>query len=257
MASFSEQLRRKALLTGTIVTLASTEMVEIYCHAGFDWLFIDLEHSALTFREAQLLLQAADSKVPCLIRIPSNDDTCIKKALDIGAEGIIIPLVQTGDHVRRAVQACKYPPDGTRSVGIARAQGYGAKFQEYVSTANAETAVIIQIEHIAAVTAIEDILAVAGVDGLFIGPYDLAASMGKMGCPDDPEVSAAIKRVSRAARQADMPLGIFGATVPSVESYIKEGYTLVAVGIDTLLMGRTAKDIVSALKTWKFNNRGR
>lgn len=244
---FHNKLRRKELLIGTIVTMASTEVVEIYCAAGFDWLFIDLEHSALNMREAQVLLQAATSNVASFLRIPSNDETWIKKALDIGSDGIIIPQVQTEEDVRRAVQACKYPPQGTRSVGIARAQGYGAKFQEYVSTANTDTAVIIQIEHIAAVTVVEDILAVAGVDGLFIGPYDLAASMGKMGRPDDPEVVAAIAQVAKAAQQADMPLGIFGATADSVEPYIKKGYTLIAIGIDTLLLSQTAKSIINAL----------
>jgi len=249
---FLEKLRRKELLIGTIVTLASTEVVEIYCTAGFDWLFIDLEHSALNMREAQLLMQAATGSAACFIRIPANDETWIKKALDIGADGIIIPQVQTGEEVRQAVQASKYPPQGTRSVGLARAQGYGAKFQEYVSTANTETAVIIQIEHIAAVNTVEDILAVTGVDGLFIGPYDLAASMGKMGRPDDPEVTAAMARVAKSARQAEMPLGIFGATPGSVAPYIMQGYTLIAVGIDTQLLGQTAQNIVSEVSAQRI-----
>ena len=247
-ASFKKKLGEKDLLLGTILTLPSPEIVEIVCQAGIDWLFIDLEHSVLSFREAQRMLQVAGPEIPGLIRVPSHDDVWIKKALDIGAAGIIVPQVNTAADAKRAVQFCKYPPEGSRSVGIARAQGYGDKFQDYVASANQDITVIVQVEHIDAVANIEKILAVPGIDGLFVGPYDLSASMGKTGLTGDPDVQAAIAKVKKAATRANLPLGIFGPTAETVQPYIQDGYTLIAVGIDTMLVGKAFKDMMAALK---------
>jgi 2-dehydro-3-deoxyglucarate aldolase/4-hydroxy-2-oxoheptanedioate aldolase len=246
--SLKQRLQAGDLLVGTIVTLASTEMIEIFCQAGFDWLFVDLEHSALSIRDAQLLLQAADATVPCLVRIPASDAVWIKKALDIGAAGIIAPQVLTAEHARQAVAACRYPPQGVRSVGIARAHGYGAGFADYVASANDEVVTVLQIEHIEAVANMTEIVAVPGIDCLFVGPYDLSASMGKLGQVGDPDVQRAIATVRQHARQAGIPLGIFGATAEAVRPFIQCGYTLLAVGIDTLLVTAAAQGIVKNLK---------
>ncbi|MCP3954649.1 MAG: 2,4-dihydroxyhept-2-ene-1,7-dioic acid aldolase [Desulfobacterales bacterium] len=239
---------KKDLLIGTILTLPSTEIVEIVCQAGLDWLFIDLEHSALSIQDAQRMLQVAGPEIPGLIRVPSNDDVWIKRVLDIGATGIIVPQVNTAADTKRTVRFCKYPPEGSRSVGIARAQGYGDKFQDYVALANQDITVIIQIEHIDAVENIDKILAVPGIDGLFVGPYDLSASMGKTGLTTDPEVQTAIAKVKKAASQINLPMGIFGPTAKTVHPYIEAGYTLIAVGIDTMIVGKAVKEIVGVLK---------
>jgi 2-keto-3-deoxy-L-rhamnonate aldolase RhmA len=246
--SFKANLARHQLLVGTIITLPSRAIAENYGLSGFDWLFVDLEHSAMNIADAQAILQAAAPQTPCVIRVPAIEDVWFKKTLDIGAAGIIVPNVRTTGEVERAVQLCKYPPAGTRSVGIARAQGYGDRFQEYLASANDAIAVIIQIEHVDAVQHIEDIVRVSGIDSLFIGPYDLAASMGKMGRPADPEVQDAILRVKRAAETVKRPLGIFAPTAEAVQPYIQTGYTLIAVGIDTLLLGDAAKNITALLK---------
>ena len=246
--SFKRRLSHGDVLVGTIVTLPSPEMVEIFCSAGFDWLFVDLEHGALGVREAQVLLQAAGEQVPCLVRVPSIDEVWIKRALDIGAAGIIAPNVRSAEAARKVVRLCKYPPEGSRSVGIARAQGYGERFQESVATANEAVAVIIQIEHVDAVAAIEEIIAVAGIDAVFVGPYDLSASMHKMGLTTDPAVQNAIRKVWQSTRAARIPIGIFGPTAESVKPYIQNGYTLIVVGTDTLMLVSAAKDITSALK---------
>lgn len=245
-SSFKTKLIGSDLLRGTIITLPSTEIIEIFSQAGFDWLFLDLEHSTLSIKDAQTLVQVAGAENPCLIRVPSNDETWIKKALDIGAAGIIIPQIQTVGDVKRAVQFCKYPPEGSRSVGIARAQGYGDKFQDYIVSANDEMAVIIQIEHIKAVEAIEEIIEVPGIDCLFVGPYDLSASMGKTGLVNDTDVQKAISKVTKAAKTANIPLGIFGATAAAVDPYIQNGYTLIAIGIDSMLIGKAAKETVAS-----------
>lgn len=247
--SFKDRLTRRDVLLGTIVTLPSTEVVEIILGAGFDWLFMDLEHSAMGIRDAQRLLQVAGTDIPCLVRVPSNDDIWIKQALDIGAAGVIVPQVHTADDVKCAVRAAKYPPEGTRSVGIARAHGYGDGFQDYVAAANRITAVVVQIEHVDAVADIERILEVPGVDGLFIGPYDLSASMGKPGNVGDRDVQDAIEQVTKAAGHAGIPLGIFGATAAAVEPHIRRGYTLIAVGMDTMLIGKAAKETADLCRT--------
>ncbi len=246
-ATFKTRINRQDLLIGTIQTLPSPEIAEVLCGAGFSWLFIDLEHGAMGIRDAQAILQAAAPQVPCLVRVPLNDEIWIKKALDIGAAGIIVPQVRTAEEAEQAVGRCQYPPDGLRSVGIARAHGYGDRFQDYMAAANDEVVVVIQIEHVDALENLPAILDVAGVDGIFVGPYDLAASMGKMGQPGDADVQKAIDRITAGAKQHNMPLGIFGATADAVKPYIDQGYALIAVGMDTLLLGRAAKDITAAL----------
>ena len=248
-STFKHKLVQKDLLIGTIVTLAATEIAEIYSQCNFDWLFLDLEHSSLTIKDAQNILQTVTPKTPCLIRVPTVDEIWIKKALDIGATGIIMPQIQTAEAATLAVQLSKYPPEGIRSVGISRAQVYGSKFETYMTTANTQIAVIIQIEHINAVHNIENILRVPGIDGIFIGPYDLSASMGKTGQVTDPEVQKAISVVRKQALAANIPLGIFAASAEAATPFIENGYTLIAVGIDTMLIVNTAQEIINQLKS--------
>ena len=245
---FKNKLNRGDLLIGTVLTLPSPEICEILCWSGFDWIFVDLEHSAMSVKEAQVILQAAAPRIPCAIRVPSIDENWIKKVLDIGPDGIIIPQVRTAADVEQVVQLCKYPPEGLRSVGIGRAHGYGGRFQEYVSTANQQTAIIVQIEHIEAVKNIEEITKIPGFDCLFIGPYDLSASMGKVGQVDDPDIQNAIMQVKTSAEKTKIPIGIFGGTVQAVEPYIQHGYTLITVGQDVTLLGSAAKSITDTLK---------
>lgn len=244
--TFKKKIVQGDLLIGTILTLPSTEIAEVLSLSGFNWLFVDLEHSAMSIRDAQQILQTATPALPCAIRVPSHDEVWIKKVLDLGPSGIIIPQVKSAEEVQRVIRHCKYSPGGTRSVGIGRAHGFGYQFAEYIATANDETAVIIQIEHIDAVNDIDKILQITGIDCLFVGPYDLSASMGKIGQVDDPEVQEAISLVRKRAQQAHIPLGIFGATVDAVMPSIQGGFTLIAIGLDTVLMGEAAKKITSA-----------
>jgi 2-dehydro-3-deoxyglucarate aldolase len=242
-SSFKNELARRVPLIGTIMTLPSPEIAEILCSAGFDWLFVDLEHGTLGIKDAQTILQTAAPEVSCVVRVPLNDEIWIKKSLDIGASGIVVPQILSAQEAAQAVRWCKYPPDGSRSVGIARAQGYGTHFREYVASANEETAVILQIEHITAVKNIEAIVSTPGIDCLFIGPYDLSASMGKMGQMNDPEVQRAISKVKKSADDTNIPTGIFGATPEAVRPYIEDGFILIAAGIDTAIFADAAKKI--------------
>ena len=149
--------------------------------AGFDWLAIDLEHSVITIREAEELIRIIDlAGVVPLVRLTSNPDQ-VKRVLDAGAHGVIVPMVMNARDAELAVSSVKYPRTGSRSIGIARAQGYGACFDEYFEWQSNNTLVIVQIEHIDAVSNIDEIFGVDGVDGFFIGPNDLSGSMGILG----------------------------------------------------------------------------
>jgi 2-dehydro-3-deoxyglucarate aldolase/4-hydroxy-2-oxoheptanedioate aldolase len=246
--NFRKRLLQGDRLTGTIVSLPCPPIAELLSRSGFDWLFIDGEHGSLSVGDIQLLLQAAQPQCPCVVRVAANHEVYIKQALDIGADGIIAPLVNDADTAARVVAWAKYPPSGTRSVGIARAQGYGASFADYVNRANADIAVIIQVEHVHAVANIASILDVAGIDGVFVGPYDLSASMGKPGNINDADVQHQIETVRQACLKRRMALGIFGADAAAMRPFMVQGYTLNAVGMDTLMLSQSARRILSELE---------
>jgi 4-hydroxy-2-oxoheptanedioate aldolase len=245
-AEFARRLRAGERLLGSIVTLSSPEVAELFSRAGFDWLFVDTEHAPLDALAAQGLLQAA--RCACLVRVHAGEEAVIKKALDIGPAGVIVPQVNSAADAERIVRYCKYPPRGSRGVGIVRAQGYGLDFQEYVASANDNVIVMLQIEHIDAVKHIEAIVRVPGVDALMIGPYDLSGSMGKLGRVNDAEVEGAIETVRKACAAVGMKLGIFTATAEGMKPYIEKGYTLPIAGMDLMLLSAAAKGIVQALK---------
>ncbi|HVN54943.1 MAG TPA: aldolase/citrate lyase family protein [Anaerolineaceae bacterium] len=246
--SFRRRLKQGVPLIGTLVTLPVVEVAEILIGAGFDWLFVDLEHSPLDVRDAQAILQAVDREVDCILRVPLNDEVWIKKALDTGAAGIIVPQVNSAEEARRAVRFSKYPPQGMRSVGLARVHGYEPRLGEYVARANAETAVIVQVEHTAAVQNAAEIAAVVGVDALLVGPYDLSASMGKIGQVEDAEVQAAVERVRRVCLEVEMPLGIYTVSPEVARRYVEQGYRLVVVSSDMLMLARAAGEVVRGVK---------
>jgi 2-dehydro-3-deoxyglucarate aldolase/4-hydroxy-2-oxoheptanedioate aldolase len=199
--------------------------------------------------DLQRILQATAPAVPCAVRVPGLDATWLKKCLDCGPAGIIVPNIQSASDAAAAVRLCKYPPEGNRSVGIARAQGYGKTFETYVKDANAQIAIILQIEHIEAVGRIDEILAVPGIDAVFIGPYDLSASMEKTGQISDAEVQRAIETVRARASSAGVAQGIFAVSSDAARSSLEAGYTLLAVGLDSLLIGGAARDVLDALRS--------
>jgi 2-keto-3-deoxy-L-rhamnonate aldolase RhmA len=245
---FRARLLRGDRLLGTMVTLPSPEVAELMAAVGFDWLFLDAEHSVLGARELQGMLQGAGAAVPCLVRLPAAAEVPIKKALDVGAAGIIAPQVNSAAQAEQVVRLAKYAPHGTRGVGVGRAHGYGLRLADYLATANQRLAVIVQAEHIDAVTQIEAIVGVAGVDAVLVGPYDLSASLGRPGDLDHPDVVAAIDRVTTACLHAGMRLGIFGVSAAAVRPYLARGYTLIVAGLDTLLLGQAAKDLLGQLR---------
>lgn len=230
------------------MSLSCPSVAEILADVGFDWLFIDSEHGAMDASEIQSILQVVQNKCPCIVRIPSDDEVFIKKALDVGASGIIVPMVNSAESAQRIVELAKFPPDGRRGVGVARAHGYGMKFAEYMETANDEISVIIQVEHIDAVHNIESIVKVPGLDAVIIGPYDLSGSIGKPGQVMDDEVQKHIKKVFDVCNATDMPLGIFGINAEMAQPFIEQGFSLVVVGIDTLYLATAAEATLGKLR---------
>lgn len=247
-SEFRERLLRGDVLVGTLITIPSAEIAEIMAEVGFDWLFIDTEHSPFSAYEAQKILQAAGPDCPCMVRVPAADDVWIKKALDIGASGIIAPQVNSATDAEAIVRLCKYPPGGTRSVGIGRAHKYGLAFNAYMDRANNETAVILQAETTQALNNISDIVKVSGIDAIFIGPYDLSASLGKTGQLTDPEVTKAIETIAATCQSAGIRQGIFTSTADAMKPYVQQGFTLLAVGTDGLHMAQSAGGVLKRLK---------
>jgi len=246
--TFRQRLCSGQKLLGLILTLPSPEIAEICAMAGFDWLFLDMEHGLFDVTTVQRVVQTVGDRCACVVRVPSHDPVWIKKVLDVGVAGLIVPQVNTGDQARTIARLSKYPPVGERSTGIGRAQGYGANFAEYVRTANETTALIAQIEHIDAVHNIDDILNVSGIDAAFIGPFDLSASLNKTGLITDSEVQAAITRVRQACQSRSFPLGIFAPTLERAQTALAEGYTLLAASADISLITESTKRLVEALK---------
>lgn len=244
--NFRTRLRRGDRLLGIIVAIDSPEVVEMLADVGFDWLFLDGEHSPISPGNLQRLMLAA-ANTPCVVRVPSHDEFWIKQALDGGAAGIIAPLVNDAAQARTVVGRAKYPPQGTRGVGTARALGYGYSIADYVARANDETAVIVQAEHRDALTNIDAIASTPGVDALFVGPFDLSLSMGKAGQVADPEVVAAISKIHTAGREHNLPLGIFGVSPEAVGGWMQTGFSLIACGVDMMLLGAKAREVHAAL----------
>jgi 2-keto-3-deoxy-L-rhamnonate aldolase RhmA len=244
-----QRLNQGTPYLGTLVTVASPEAADALAVAGLDWLFVDMEHSPVLDPTAVLhIVQAIAGKVDVLVRVPTNDEAWIKKVLDTGADGVIVPHVNSADEALRAVNAAKYPPLGRRSVGITPAHGYGANFVGYNDRANESTALVVQIEDIIAVEHLDEIIATPGVDAAFIGPYDLSGSMGRLGRVDDPDVRRVIERVVNGCAKAGMPLGFFSTTTDGAREALERGIHFLAVGTDIGLLMGAAEDIVASLK---------
>jgi 2-dehydro-3-deoxyglucarate aldolase len=237
--NLKRRIAENQILLGSWITLSHPAIAEIMAYAGFDWLVIDLEHSVITIGEAEVLLRTIGSAgVAPLVRLTSNDADQIKRVMDAGATGIVVPMVKSRQDSEAAVAAVYYPPRGTRGVGLARAQGYGASFEDYRAWLEEEAVVIVQIEHIAAVNDIEAILSVDGVDGFIIGPYDLSASLGVPGQFSHPDVVSALERVEREARRLGKPGGfhVVESDPEALARHVRNGYRFLGYSLDIRLL---------------------
>ena len=246
--AFKQRLSQGDLLIGAFMTLPSPEIAEIFAATGYDWLFIDMEHTTLNVSDVQRILQAAGGECACLVRVPSKDEAWLKKVLDAGADGVIIPHINRVDEVRQIIKTCHYPPLGSRSVGMSRAQKYGLRFDEYVESSNQAVAIIPQIEHLEGVRNIEEIVAVPGISAVYIGPYDLSGSLEKLGEIHDLQVQKNIASVKETCTRAGLPTGIFCMGVEAASSYIERGFTLITVGMDIKCIWESAKETLHKLR---------
>ncbi len=245
-------MTRSAPSIGTWITVPHPTVVDLMCDVDlFDWLCVDMEHSPTSLWDLQVavtIIQGRGKKA--FVRVRQNTHADIKFALDTGVDGIIIPMVNSAEDARLAVQNCHYPPRGRRGVGLARAQRFGFAFDEHLKKNADSLKIIVQVEHIDAVRQIDDLLRVDGVTGVFVGPYDLSGSMGIPGRFDSPEFKAAIARVSDATIAADRLLGMH-VILPSAEKLqeaIAGGYSFIAFSIDTYFLGQKIRDEALAFK---------
>jgi len=247
-----DKLRRGEPCFGTWMSLAHVSIAEILAVAGFDFVVVDTEHTAIDVSEVLRLLIAIEGSgaVP-LVRLASVDPVQAKAVLDSGAAGLLVPMVNTRAEAELCVRMSKYPPLGNRGVGLARAQGYGVRFDEYVARANDDLLLVVQIEHKDAVEHIDDILAVEGIDATFIGPYDLSLSLGVPGQLAHPLVVAAKERVMSAARQRGLAAGVHvvqpATAVADCAAAVEQGYRFIAVGSDLLFVRDMARGLKLAI----------
>jgi 2-dehydro-3-deoxyglucarate aldolase/4-hydroxy-2-oxoheptanedioate aldolase len=229
-------------LLGTIYSMGAPQVAEMILLSGYDWVMIDMEHSALSLSDTQVALQVFGNKILKIVRVPGNDLIWIKRVLDTGCDGIIVPMINSAEEAARAVSAAKYPLEGQRSVGLSRAHQYGMSFNEYILRANDNLIVMLQIEHADGVKNIDSILKVRGIDAIFIGPYDLSASMGLTGQVNHPEVRSSVELIKKKCRDAGLPYAIFGGSPEVLEKDIKDGCKYPVCGVDVSILSRALND---------------
>ncbi|MET3579894.1 4-hydroxy-2-oxoheptanedioate aldolase [Mesorhizobium robiniae] len=238
---FKARLTAGPVQIGFWTSLCSATGVEVLGQTGFDWLLIDTEHAPNELSDVLSHLRASSLGDSALVVRPAwNDAVLIKRILDIGAANLLIPFIQNETEAAAAVKATRYPPVGTRGVtGSARASNYG-KFEDYFARANEEICVMVQVETRSALDKLTDIASVEGVDGVFLGPSDLAASFGHLGLPQNGDVQSALRDAVRRLQDLGKPAGILTTNREEAERYIEWGYRFVAVGTDINLLSREA-----------------
>ena len=247
---FKRRLKAGETLMGCWLSGASPVMTEVLVSAGFDWLLIDGEHSpnTITTMTEQMRI-IGPSGVPALARVPFGDTWQIKMVLDTGCQTVLVPMIETADHAREMVQAMKYPPEGVRGVGAyaARASGYGGT-PEYLQTANEQTCLLLQIENKAGLDALDEVLTIDGVDGVFIGPSDLSANLGYLGQPEHPEVQKAIDESLNKIMASGKAAGILTMNLDLVKKYADMGVGFIAAAMDIPMLAVTARDRAKTLQ---------
>jgi len=233
--NLKEKLKSGLPVVGTWLTLPVPAVSEIVSKAGFDWASIDMEHSCLSLAQCQELIRTLDlCGTSPLVRLSSNDAIQIKRIMDAGAHGVIVPMVNTLEDVKKAHQAMHYPPVGNRGVGLARAQKYGADFKGYWEWQKNNSLLIVQIEHKNALENLDEIFASQLMDAYMIGPYDLSASLGVPGEFDHPKVTEALELIEKKANQHKITKGVHIVEMDPalLEKNLRAGYKFIAYGVD-------------------------
>lgn len=248
--SFKAAIAAGKTQIGLWLGLANAYAAEICAGAGFDWLLIDGEHSPTDVQTMVTQLQAIEASASHpVVRAPIGETWIIKQLLDIGAQTLLIPMVETAEQARELVRATRYPPQGIRGVGaaLARASAFN-RIGDYLTTANAQICLLVQVESMAGMAAIEEIAAVEGVDGVFIGPSDLAADMGYIGRPGEAAVQKIVEDGLLRIMAAGKPAGILTSDPALATRYIEMGASFVAVGTDVTLFANATTALAAKFK---------
>jgi 4-hydroxy-2-oxoheptanedioate aldolase len=247
---FKRRLKNGETLIGLWAQTGHATISEVVADAGFDWLLIDGEHAPLEVPTIIDQLRVIEpSGTPAIVRPAWNDPVILKRVLDTGVQTLLVPFVQTAEEARRAVASCRYPPAGTRGVAATiRANRYG-RIADYHGRANDEICILVQLETGEAVGRLEEIASVDGVDGLFIGPSDLAASLGYLGQNAHPDVRALIADACRRARAVNTPIGILAPVDADARAFLEMGFQYVAVGSDVAVLRKAVTELRSRFAT--------
>jgi 4-hydroxy-2-oxoheptanedioate aldolase len=246
---FKRALADRKTQIGLWMTMTSPVATEIVAGAGFDWMLLDMEHSANDLPEIVAQLRAAGGgTAEPIVRVPWNEPVAVKRVLDQGAQSLLFPFVQSAEEARRAVAATRYPPKGIRGVaGVSRATRYG-RIPNYFGRAETELCVIVQVETRKAVAAVEEIAAVEGVDGVFIGPADLSADFGYPNDWQRPEIWSAIIEAGQRIQKAGKSAGFLSAREDDCRKVLAAGFGFVAVGSDAAILARQSEALVKLYK---------
>lgn len=248
---FKQALKNGEKQIGCWIGLADSYCAEIAASAGFDWLLVDGEHAPNDLRSMLAQLQIIEkSNSSAAVRLPIGETWMIKQALDAGAQTILVPMVESAEQARKLVKACRYPPNGVRGVGasLARASNFGG-IPDYLTTADEQICLLVQVESQAGLDALDDILAVEGIDGVFIGPADLAADMGYLGSQKEPKVVSAIEDAISRIAASDKAAGILTLDETFANRCMALGATFVAVGIDVTAYANAMRNLASKFKS--------
>ena len=245
------KLKNKKTSLGCWLTISHPLIPEILAPAGFDWLCIDIEHTAIDLNELPpLIISIENQKMTPLVRVGENNPNLIKRVMDIGAQGVIVPNINSAEEAIQAVKSVKYPPKGFRGVGLYRAQGYGRDFNKYLRWLEKESIVIIQIENIKAVENIDEIFSVRGIDAFLIGPYDLSGSINKPGNFEDDEFKKIVSIILKSAKKHNIPAGFHSVSSNPKEAIknLNKGYKFLAFSLDSILLQNAAVNALQKIK---------
>jgi 4-hydroxy-2-oxoheptanedioate aldolase len=236
---------------GAWVTISDAAAAAIICNCGYEWLIIDAEHHPFNPEKIREIVSVVRARkgVP-IVRVPVNDPAVIKQALDFGAEGVVVPLLHTAADAQEAVAACRYPPDGIRGFNPVNASNFFHDIDDYLKTINDRVVVILQVEHVDAVSNLDGILATPGLSGILIGPADLSYSMGYALQPGHPQVQAAIQTTISKCNAAGIPVGIsIGGTPEELASFIRRGMNFMLIGFDYEWIAQAGKARLNQMRS--------
>ena len=245
------KLKNKIQTYGSWITISSPIIPEIMSIAKFDWLCVDLEHSSIDLNDLlSIIISIENNNIAPIVRVGENNPNLIKRVMDIGAYGVIVPNIKSREEALKAVKSVKYPPAGNRGVGLFKAQKFGSEFEKYTRWLKNESVVILQIEHIDAVKKIDEIFSVKGIDAYMIGPYDLSGSINKTGKLNDPMMKSLINKIIKAGKKYSITAGIHSVSPDPKDAikFKKNGFKFLSISLDSIFLSNKAKSTLDEIK---------